>query len=247
MLTGNKDEVYMKLNLLDDKTLGRLFQTNREARKISLDDDFWKRRILNIFKENSPRVLKEKREDESYMEFYKSKRFQNYKEKLYPICTNISKLPHKSRLVIDDLYNSKDGLYKFWTHGSYGFDYLILKIVLMKMREENLPGQEKLEEILVNKQDLLKDIFHEKTLDFTPYEKKYFLKYISHDPGYSVILKEASINQPDLLKKLPKFFSPPEYFKLINFIHKGFGNGNIPLDITWDELCSLPYLFTNNY
>ena len=80
------------------------------------------------------------------------------------------------------------------------------------------------------------------SLNLTEKEKQYFYNLIDLPLGRGEILSSVERRNPDLIRKLT---NPPEIFKLIAFIHNGFKDGKLPLDVKWDELCTHPYLYTN--
>ena len=234
--TGIKDIDYKILNELDDNSLINFCKTNKFATKLCNDDEFWKRRIYHIFKYNVDEILKIKTE-ESFKDFYINKI-----SKRRSMCLNI---PKSSQMAIDDFYNPKQGFINAgYTRDLEGIDYLLLKIILERVNKEGLNNEKMVN--LLNK--IKKEIpeyrleeFDTDNLDLTDKEKLYFYNLINIPLGRAEILKSYARVNPASLKRLK---NAPEIFKYIAFIHNGFKDKKIPLDIKWDELCIHPYLYT---
>ena len=139
MITLQKDTDVMVLDRLDDKSLANMCSVNPRFRDLCNDDLFWKRRIQRIFKDKADEVLSSKFEDETYKQFYTSKRFQNYKNKIYPLCVEIQKLPRRSQLVLDDLYSEGGILRNMINLGISDeyLDFLIVKLAYNRLLKEN--------------------------------------------------------------------------------------------------------------
>ena len=69
-----------------------------------------------------------------------------------------------------------------------------------------------------------------------------FMKLIDIEVDRAMLLRSST-------KPIIKAFSPrPEdKFRLIAYIHQGFRTGQIPLDILWDELCSLQFVLNYKF
>ena len=229
------------LKKLDDKSLGRICQTDKYAKKICGDDIFWYNRIIDMFNIKSNEVLEAKLKNETYKEFYTSSRFFDFKNKIYPMCLDLLKIPKLSQMVIDDFYNPTEGFVSAaFTRDIDGMTYLLLKIVLERYKKDGLEYKE-IEDLIVNAknkfEDYRSDQFDTNTFELTEKEKILFQRLIDIPIP---ILRSSSKIRPSFFKNLK---NPEEIFKLIAFIHKGFTSGQLPFDIKWDELCTHPYLF----
>jgi hypothetical protein len=243
-----KDVTVEIMNRLDDKSLGRFCKTNKNAQKICNDDSFWRNRIYSMFEKEAKDVVLLKPEEESFKDFYISNIFIEYRDKVYPLCKEIRNFPHESLLVVDDFYNPTKGfLPKVITRDEKGMEFLLLKIVLLRMEKDifrNFEEEEKIKKAIERVSNQIeenrKDEYDFTTFDLTAKDKESFYQLIDVNvPRTEMIKIGAKVN--------PKFFkyskNAPESFKLIYHIHQGFRKGEIPLDILWDELCTHPYLF----
>ena len=227
------------LNLLDDKSLGRMCQVNPSAKKICDDDNFWKNRIINIF---GKELLKEKYPFETFKEFYQSNRFADFKKK-NDMCRDLLKIPKLSQMVIDDFYNPDKGFVDIgYTMDREGITYLLLKIVLE--RSEN---KEEIEKLITEIKERIPEyrlaLFDTETFNLTDKEKKLFRQIIDVPFLNRIeLLKTTAKNMPDVIRSLG-LNEAPLIFKFVVFIHNGFKTGRLPLNIKWDELCTHPYLF----
>jgi len=244
-LTGNKDTDEKILNELDDESLGKLCQINSKVKSICDNDLFWRRRIFLIFGDKAENVLMGKDKDETYRQFYTSKRFLDYKNKIFPLCKEIENLPHNSQMVIDDFYNPETGFVNFaFTRDYEGMTYLLLKIVYERLIEEEKLFQAKkiaklIDEQKANIPDYRLDSFSLDTYQLTNEEKKLFYKMIKVDIGRFPLLRSMGSRNSNFVKSLK---NPGESFKIIATIHHGFQKGKIPLHIKWNELCTTPGL-----
>jgi len=234
-----KDANFEILNKLDDKSLGRMCQVNPEFKKLCDDDMFWKNRIISLFGEE---ILSIKNPLETYKRFYTSKRFGDYKNKIYPWCRDVLRVPKLSQMVIDDFYNPDKGFINWsFTRDREGIIYLLLKIVLQ--REDS----DAIRKLITDAKNIIPDYrleqFDPETFDLTDKEKMVFRQIIDIPVGRIEILKNAAKVRPEFVKAFSQE-ERPEIFKFIAFIHNGFKSGRIPFDIKWDELCTHPYLFT---
>ena len=226
------------LNELDDKTLGRMCRVNLEAKKICEDDQFWLRRILKIYGEE---ILKAKKEDETYKQFYTSPNFIEFTKK-YSSCLAILTVPKLSQMVIDDFYNPSKGFINLhFTRDLEAIIYLLLKIVLQRDNSEKIRNL--ITEAKNNIPDYRLEEFDTETFELTDKEKTLFRTIIDIPIGRIEILKNTGKVRPEFIKSLGLNESP-EIFKFISFIHNGFKTGRLPLDIKWDELCTHPYMFS---
>lgn len=236
------------MNRLDDKSLTYFCRTNKVAQNICNSEDFWRKRIYRIFGKRTPEILENKKEEESFKDFYQSEIFSYYRNKIYPLCEEIRNFPHESQLVVDDFYNPNTGFVpKAITRDIKGIQFLLLKIVLLRMEKDifrNFEEEEKvkksIQKISNEIDETKRDEFDFTTYDLTAKDREAFYKLIDIDLPRSELIKIGA-------KTNPKFFKyskdAPEAYKLIYQIHKGFRNGKIPLDIKWDELCTHPYLY----
>ena len=243
MITLQKDTDVMVLDRLDDKSLASMCSVNPRFRNLCNDDLFWKRRIQLIFRDKADEVLSSKFEGETYKQFYTSKRFQNYKNKIYPLCVEIQKLPRRSQLVLDDLYSEGGFLrtmIKLGIHDDY-FDFNVIKLAYNRLvRENNLKEAEKYELLLNNLKGTIFDAY-----GFLPElswdkEDTEYMRHILEDEITRIeLLKYLGVNKPDFLRSLK---NPAESVKIITTIHNGLKTGKIPLDIKWDEICTFPHM-----
>jgi hypothetical protein len=71
LLTGNKDTNLSILERLNDTDLANLCQVNREAKKLCNDENFWRNRLLNKFRElGSLEELKKYKGDRTWKQYY---------------------------------------------------------------------------------------------------------------------------------------------------------------------------------
>jgi len=235
------------MNRLDDKSLGNFCRINPLAKKICDDENFWRNRIYIIFKNHAVEVLKNKKEGQTYKDFYTSKDFQIYRDKIYPLCEEIRNFPHESQLVIDDFYNPDTGFVpKGITRNINVMKFLLLKIVLQKMKKdfEEIKKEEKLEKIIKEIGNQINDWEIDEidldTFELTTKEREFFYKLIDITLTRNDLIKTGGKVKPDFFRYAK---NAPENYKLILHIHDGFRQGKLPLDIKWEELCTHPYLY----
>lgn len=70
MLTGIKDLDYKILNELDDKSLVRFCETNKEANKYCDNQDYWRNRTFSRFSNVPPEILIEYKGERSWSDYY---------------------------------------------------------------------------------------------------------------------------------------------------------------------------------
>lgn len=243
--SGNKDIDEKILNELDDISLAKLCQVNSKVKSICDNDMFWRRRIFLLFGDKAEKILEAKEKEETYRDFYTSKRFLEYKKITYPLCVEIQNLPHNSQMVIDDFYNPETGFINFaFTRDEVGMTYLLLKIVYERLlKDGNFLESEKLKKVIddykVNIPDYRMESFNLQEYILTEEEKELFYQMIAIDIGRGPILKSVASRNSKFIKSLKK---APESFKVIATIHRGFMTRTIPLDIKWSEICTTPQL-----
>ena len=181
------------------------------------DDNFWKIRILSIFGDKSEEVLKSKPKGQTYKDFYKSKWFYEYKNKIYPWCLELLKFPKTSQLVIDDFYNPSTGFVDGgYTRDIEGMKYLLLKVVLERYNKDGLDDS-KIIELIKQVRNQIPEYraneFSDK-LNLTEKEKQYFYKLIDLPLGKSEILISVAKTNPAFIRSVK---NGPEVFKLIAF------------------------------
>ena len=225
------------LNRLDDKSLGRMCQVNPDIKKICDDDNFWRNRIWSIYGKDISKYP-----SETYREFYTSNRFKDFRNK-HSMCVDLLKIPKLSQMVIDDFYNPDKGFVnEAYTRDKEGITYLLLKIVLE--RAENKKDIEKLiDEARERLPEYRLEEFSPETYSLTDKERATFKKIIDIPYVNRInLLRSTGMNRPEAIKALGTK-EAPQIFKFVAFIHNGFKNGKLPLNIKWDELCTHPYLF----
>jgi hypothetical protein len=242
--TGQKDVDIMILNLLEDKDLISLCETNKYVNSICNNDTFWRDRIVYKYGKEALSGIKA---FNSYKEFYTSG-----KVKTYLICLQIAKLPHSSQLVADDFYNPFTGFIRIRNFAVFMIQndfliYLLLKIVLTRITSfpiRDFSYEESLK-VLLEKSYGNMYLFEQNHLDptsdfLTPKEKQVFMNVISLDINRAQLLRSNAKVNPEVVKALSP--RPEDKFAIIAHIHRGFRSGQIPLDILWEELCTLPFV-----
>ena len=224
MLTGrDTDEII--LFQLNDRDLASICSVDHLAKRFCNRQDFWKRRIVNRY---GPEGLPDFTDD--YKNFY-----QSGQVKAYVLCGSI---PHSSQLVVEDFYRPLDGFYnKYWTRDVEGITYLLLKIAYSKSRDQ------KITKLLIRERDNLPEWrleqFGSSLLEWSDKDGDMFQKIIAVDPGAPQLLRIAARANPALVRAVSP--DPIKAFRFIDYIHKGFQTGRLPIDILWSELCSHPY------
>ena len=232
----NKDVTYYILNKLDDYSLDKTCKTVKKFRNICNDEDFWKYRIISIFGNKSEEILNGKPENQSWKDFYLSKRYE-----IYSWCLDLLNVPKTSQMVIDDFYNPYTGFVnRGYTRDVEGMKYLLLKIVLERYNKDGLDNTKLIELLKEVKSEIpeYRENQFSDSLNLTEKEKVYFYQLIDIPIGRSEILR----SNPKFINSLRR--NAPEVAKLVVHINNGLKEGKIPLDIKWDELCKHPYLYT---
>ena len=238
--TGQKDVDITILNLLEDKDLINMCKTNKYVYSICENDTFWRDRIINKYN-----VLPDIAPFENYREFYTSN-----KMKALQLCLEISKLPNRSQLVVDDFYNPYTGFVNanFIAYPQIT-NYLLLKIVLTRISSfvpRDMKKEDEIKRLIIKQNNKIGD--HARNLlkldpnsnVLIKKERKLFLRYINKQVTRASLLRETAKTKPSYVKALSP--RPEDKFALITYIHEGFVNQEIPLDILWEELCTLPYI-----
>ena len=240
--TGQKDVDITILNLLEDKDLINMCKTNKYVNSICENDNFWRDRIIKKYN-----VLPDITPFTSYREFYTSNKMKALK-----LCLEISKLPKRSQLVVDDFYNPYTGFINSNFIENFGLmTYLLLKIVLTRISSfvpRNIKKEEEIKQLIIQEYDELRNFLvdhfgsqiNPDSDTLTNEEKLIFLLYINKTITRASLLRETAKINPGYVRSLSP--RPEDKFALIAYIHKGFANGKIPLDILWEELCTLPYV-----
>jgi hypothetical protein len=249
--TGQKDVDVKILNLLEDKDLISLCETNKYVNSICNNDTFWRDRIVNKYGKEALIKLKETNGITSYKEFYTSG-----KVKTYLTCLQIAKLPHSSQLVVDDFYNPFTGFIKLNLLRSFTVQddfsiYLLLKIVLTRITSfpiRDFSYEESLKALIQQSYSKIYS-FSQRNLDpkaefLTAKERELFLNIISLEANRGQLLIQNAKANPFVVKALSP--RPEDKFAIIAHIHRGFQTGEIPLDILWEELCTLPFVLNFN-
>ena len=243
-LTGQKDTDLLILQELDDESLQSICQVNKFAKALCDKDTFWMNRIISKY---GLEILKGKEIKMTYREYYTSGKARTYK-----MCKDIEGVKHLSLMVASDFYDPQDGLLNAnFTRDTRSMVYLLLKIVLTRMTSfepRDYEQEEKLKKAVIKAAmripDYRRDDFDVNSNFMTKKEQNAFIRLINIPVGRPAILRSASRNRPDMVRAFP---NPEKQFLLIAHIHKGFRTRQIPLDIFWDELCTLPYIQNYKY
>ena len=172
--------------------------------------------------------------------------------KALQLCLEISKIPNRSQLVVDDLYNPYTG----FVNASFTFNpdlmtYLLLKIVLTRITSfvpRDIKKEEEIKQLIIEQYNNFSEFFLN-TLGtrvnvnsdvLTDSEKRLFFTIIDRPIARASILRETAKTKPEYVKALSP--RPEDKFALIAYIHDGFRKKQILLDILWEELCTLPYV-----
>ena len=229
MLTKNRDIQFFILNKLSDKDLASFCQTSKIAQKICNDEELWARRIRQKYGVEPPsKYLNGKHK---IRDFYQSGRI-----KRYLACKNLEKSA-RSQLVIDDIYNPKNGFIgEKIIRDPEGMTYLLLKIVYSKLKKTDDEQIEQMKKLIEQARQAVpewnRDDFSDEYI-LTEKDKKQLMKRLNFI--YSSF-------QLDLQRS---FFNLPENHHFIFKIHDGFRKEKIALDILWSELCVHPYIIQN--
>ena len=254
-LTGVRDVDIKILNNLGDKTLNYICKSEEPYLQSLCDDEnLWLNRIITKYGQQAlvgynPYAFSDEQTESKHKirDYYFSDKLKSY-----VLCEEINKIKHSSQLVVDDFYNPYIGFINSnITRSPQILSYLILKIVLQRMvkfRERDLKEEQILKETIQEQFNQIPNynrdffIFEPTIEELSIYEKDMFMKLIDTEVDRAMLLRSST--KPIIKALSPR---PEDKFRLIAYIHQGFRTGQIPLDILWDELCSLQFVLNYKF
>ena len=245
--TGNLETDKLILLELDDKSLKEICQTDKYFKNLCEYEDIWLNKLVKLY--DGPDVLKGKGKKETYREYYTSMR-----HKSFMICKLLRDNIVQSQLVIDDFYNHRNGFYNKNLLGqSHVLIYLIIKIALNYAMKHDKSQVETIQFALnYNKEKLIEDRDRDRYIDdvdldsylLTEKDILTFLKIINVNVSRRSVLnnigKSYYVHKMDSTIRNPKQL--PKIARFIQYIHTGFVSRKLPLDITWNKLCTNDYV-----
>lgn len=222
--TGNKETDKIILQNLDDDSLTKFCQINKYAKLVCNDEFFWLNRIII---RSSKDVLMGKKEFQTYKDYYISGKY-----KVYELCKNLSNKV-QSQLVIDTLYNSVTGYINVYSNNI--MDFLILKILLSYVKKHPSPVLTQLD---------VEEMLNEKYTKIQTWNTLAISENINifNDTDFKTFHKVIDMNSSKIKNYFKSFKLSILDKRFIEYIHLGFRNKKIPLDMTWNKLCSLSYV-----
>ena len=234
-LSGNKETDMLILQQLSDYDLSKVCQVNKYVNSLCNADRFWMNRILNI-KGN----VAGKKEDENYKEFYDRTIGLNIR-----MCWGLRQINPVIILPIFQLYLPTIGIFpEYLFRASVRTEYLLQKILLKFYRKDEHPHNHiarvinMINHILTTIPAYELETVSWGTNNFTARDKDTFLKIINISITRSFLIRHIAGMEPQTIRPLMKIAPAHEYAKFIIYLHDLFRGGKIPLDITWEDLCS---------
>ncbi len=241
MQSGNKDTDLLILQELDDRSLMNTCVLNSYFASLCKDENFWMNRIIKTHGEHAL-LLKPKFGKLDNREIYFRLTYPMYKK-----CFNV-KRNADSNLVIENLYGPKGYIETDTAKSFQEFkNYIIFKTVYTLTEESEKRGEKINKTVKTKLGNKIK-----KTLTNLPakYSRTVSPSLRLEDTDiasfYTNVLfpKEridvASIKEHSILNLNRKYELSEDDYKFILQIHTAFKNRQLPLTVTWDEICTHP-------
>ena len=241
MQSGNKDTDLLILQELDDRSLMNTCVLNSYFASLCKDENFWMNRIIKVHGEDAL-LLKAKSGNLNNREIYFRLTYPMYKK-----CFNVKKNAD-SNLVIEDLYGPKGYIQTDISKAFQEFkNYVIFKTVYTLTEESEKRGEKINKTVKTKLGNKIKKAFanlpskYSKTVSFSlKLEDTDIASFYAHVLFSKERINFATITEYSILNLNRKYELFDDDYKFIYKIHEAFKNRQLPLTVTWDEICTHP-------
>ena len=242
MQSGNKDTDLLILQELDDRSLMNTCILNSYFASLCKDENFWMNRIIKVHGEDAL-LLKAKSGNLSNRDIYFRLTYPIYKR-----CSNVKKNAD-SNLVIEDFYGPNGYIQTDLSKPFQEFkNYIIFKTVYTLTEESEKKGEKinktvktklgnKIKKTFVN----LDPIYARTISPSLRLEDTDIASFFANVLFAKETIDPETILQFSIFHSVKrKFLLGRDDYEFIFQIHKAFKNRQLPLTVTWDEICTHP-------